>query len=145
MDTRVELFININSNFNFENIFQIFEKSDVDSNIKIWIDAWDLFKTLFQFFWRYFQSWNFYWIVENDCRLAGPPILIIQSRVRLTRTVRTDTFPIETFFRTIREFFHHPFLISATDEPESLAYENDRPILILSNKNMFGKSMSGKL
>ena len=59
VDTRVELFININSNFNFENIFQIFEKSDVDSNIKIRIDAWDLFKTLFQFFPKVFSKLKF--------------------------------------------------------------------------------------
>jgi len=38
VDTRVEFYININSNFNFENIFNskiLKKKSDVDSNIKI--------------------------------------------------------------------------------------------------------------
>ena len=46
VDARVGFYININSNFNFENIFnsKILKKSDVDSNIKIWIDAWDLIK-----------------------------------------------------------------------------------------------------
>ena len=44
VDTRVEFYININSNFNFENILNSknLKKSDVDLNIKIWIDAWDL-------------------------------------------------------------------------------------------------------